>query len=464
MGITEAADRIALAVFELDDGADHWWELIKNTRDVASLSWNQFRELFLNKYFPSTIRQERVKEFQNLEQGNMTMTQYVAKFEELARYATRYVANDEEKARMFEWGLDLKIKGRILPQRLPSYAEVLETTLESESEVNDARKASNKRKGSQVSIGPQRNPKGSMTSKPHSRPQPQQQRQQPQQQIQRGGYQQRLMGQIQCFHCQQLGHKKSECPQLPPSRYQGGGSGANTQSLGGQKPWTNKTGSTGQQHQKSKGTQNAKTSGNQKATGKIFALQEEEADPSVIEGNLVLYNSWVHVLFDTGASHSFISFACVKLLELVCEPLATALSVMSPMEGCVQDFDIILGMDWLSTHRAVIDCCQKKVVAHMQNGTRFLFKGDRQDPMVSTKHRMQWHDQLAGRIASLILNEKGQGEIELPRVVYEYADVFPTELPGLPPTREVDFSIELQLGTTPISMAPYRMHQQNYEN
>ncbi|XP_028109523.1 protein argonaute-2-like [Camellia sinensis] len=161
----------------------------------------------------------------------MTVTQYAAKFEELARYGTRYVANDEEKARMFEWGLDLTIRGRVLPQRLPSYAEVLEMTLESEREVNNARKAWNERKGSQASIGPQRIQKGSVTAKPYSRPQPQQQRQQLQQQIQRGGYQQRPVGQIQCFHCQQLGHKKSECPQLPPSGYQGGGSRANAQAL-----------------------------------------------------------------------------------------------------------------------------------------------------------------------------------------------------------------------------------------
>ena len=48
MGITEAADRIALAVYELDDEVDLWWELIKNTHGVASLSWNQFRDLFHN--------------------------------------------------------------------------------------------------------------------------------------------------------------------------------------------------------------------------------------------------------------------------------------------------------------------------------------------------------------------------------------------------------------------------------
>ncbi|XP_028073871.1 uncharacterized protein LOC114276286 [Camellia sinensis] len=130
----------------------------------------------------------------------------------------------------------------------------------------------------------------------------------------------------------------------------------------------------------------------------------------------------------------------------------------------MSDFDIILGMDWLSAHRAVINCHQRKVVAHTLDGTHFQFKGDRQDPMASTKHRTQWCDQIASRIASLILNEQGQGELELPRIVCEYADVFPTELTGLPPTREVDLSIELQPGTTPISMAPYRMDKQNYEN
>ncbi|XP_028066350.1 uncharacterized protein LOC114269259 [Camellia sinensis] len=231
---------------------------------------------------------------------------------------------------MFEWGLDLTIRGRVLPQRLPTFAEVLDTALESKREVTDARKAWNKRRGSQTSVGPQGNQKGNITPNPYSRPQPQQQ------QIQRGGYQQRPTGQIQCFHCQQLGHKKSEYPQLPPSRYQGRGSGANAQALGGQKPWMNKTGSTGLQHQTNGGTQNTKTNGNQKATDRVFALQEEEADPSVIKGNLVLYNSWVHVLFDTGASHSFISSTCTQSLGLVCEPLETALNVMSPMGGCIR--------------------------------------------------------------------------------------------------------------------------------
>ena len=48
-------------------------------------------------------------------------------------------------------------------------------------------------------------------------------------------------------------------------------------------------------------------------------------------------------------------------------------------------------------------------------------------------------------------------DLDLPRVVYEYKDVFPAKLPGLPPQRVVDFGIELHPGTSPISMIPYKM-------
>ena len=48
-------------------------------------------------------------------------------------------------------------------------------------------------------------------------------------------------------------------------------------------------------------------------------------------------------------------------------------------------------------------------------------------------------------------------DMSLPRVVCEYEDVFPDELPGLPLPREVDFRIELHPGTSPTSMTPYRM-------
>ena len=57
----------------------------------------------------------------------------------------------------------------------------------------------------------------------------------------------------------------------------------------------------------------------------------------------------------------------------------------------------------------------------------------------------------------LTLEDEERLDLDLPRVVCEYVDVFPDELPGLPPHREVDFGIELHPGTSPISMTPHRM-------
>ena len=65
--------------------------------------------------------------------------------------------------------------------------------------------------------------------------------------------------------------------------------------------------------------------------------------------------------------------------------------------------------------------------------------------------------QLVGWLASLTLENEVRSDLDLPRVVYEYEDVFSDELPGLPPQRVVDFGIELHPGTSPISMTPHRM-------
>ena len=120
-------------------------------------------------------------------------------------------------------------------------------------------------------------------------------------------------------------------------------------------------------------------------------------------------------------------------------------------------FDIILGMDWLTAYRIVIDCERRRVTAYTQDGTRVVFMGNKHDIFPQTVYESRCQGQLAGWIESLTLEDEVRPDLGLPRVVCEYVDVFPDELPGLPPQRDVDFGIELHPGTTTISLTPHRM-------
>ena len=86
-----------------------------------------------------------------------------------------------------------------------------------------------------------------------------------------------------------------------------------------------------------------------------------------------------------------------------------------------------------------------------------VFQGDKHDILPHTIYESRCQGQLAGWLASLTLEDEERLNLALPRVICEYVDVFPDELPGLPPQRVVDFGIELHPGTSPISMTPHRM-------
>ena len=87
----------------------------------------------------------------------------------------------------------------------------------------------------------------------------------------------------------------------------------------------------------------------------------------------------------------------------------------------------------------------------------WYFKGENHDILPQTIYEFKCQGQLTGWHASLTLEDEERSDLDLPRVVCEYVDVFLDELPGLPPHRIVDFGIELHPGTSPISMTPHRM-------
>ena len=98
-----------------------------------------------------------------------------------------------------------------------------------------------------------------------------------------------------------------------------------------------------------------------------------------------------------------------------------------------------------------------RVTSYPPDGTCVVFQGNRHDVSPHTVYDSRWHGQLTGWLACLTLEDKVRQDMSLPRVVCEYEDVFPNELPRLPPPRDVEFFIELYPGTSPISMTSHRM-------
>ena len=86
-----------------------------------------------------------------------------------------------------------------------------------------------------------------------------------------------------------------------------------------------------------------------------------------------------------------------------------------------------------------------------------VFQGDKHDILPQTVYEFKCQGQLAGWLASLTLEDEERSYLDLPRVLCKYVDIFPNELPRLPPRRVVDFGIELHPGTSPISMTQHRM-------
>ena len=167
-------------------------------------------------------------------------------------------------------------------------------------------------------------------------------------------------------------------------------------------------------------------------------------ESTVLRGYCLLYRLWARILFDNGASHSFITASCVRELGLEVETLKEPMHVSSPLRtkvsvdlicrGCELDisrilltldlgvmdmteFDVILGMDWLTTHRVVIDCERRGVTAYTQDDTRVTFQGDTHDALPQAVYESKWHEQLMGWLASLTLKDEVKQDLDLPRVV-----------------------------------------------
>ncbi|XP_059639333.1 uncharacterized protein LOC132281673 [Cornus florida] len=137
MDVTEDHLKITLATYKFTKDAKFWWKSITNQYKIEEMSWDRFKELFYEKYFPASNRWELKNQFIGLIQGNMSVTEYENKFTSLSRFAPEMVSNEVDKVRKFISGLDYKMRPLLIAHGNKVYSEAVERALMLEVEAKD---------------------------------------------------------------------------------------------------------------------------------------------------------------------------------------------------------------------------------------------------------------------------------------------------------------------------------------
>nr|GEZ76526.1 reverse transcriptase domain-containing protein [Tanacetum cinerariifolium] len=131
-------------------------------------------------------------------------------------------------------------------------------------------------------------------------------------------------------------------------------------------------------------------------------------------------------------------------------------------------FDVIIGMDWLKTYHAMIVYDEKIVRVPFGNETLIIRcngsnNGNQLNIISCTKtqnYLLKGYPVFLANITTKMIKDKSEEKrLEDVPIIRDISKVFPEDLPGLPPTRQVEFQIDLILGAAPVSRAPYRLAQ-----
>ena len=146
--VKDDATRIRLATFQFRDSAESWWTSIKDTRDVSKLAWKEFSSLFLDRFFPMVVQEQKRKEFATLLQRTMSVTEYEIKFTSLSRFAKDMVAEEKWKCRKFEEGLVPDIAELVVVHAYTNYRALVDGALRAERQLAETKRIKSGRTGS----------------------------------------------------------------------------------------------------------------------------------------------------------------------------------------------------------------------------------------------------------------------------------------------------------------------------
>nr|ABA98151.1 retrotransposon protein, putative, Ty3-gypsy subclass [Oryza sativa Japonica Group] len=450
-------EKVYFASHQLHGPAAEWWDHFRQGRaEGEPITWQEFMAAFKKTHIPTGVVALKKREFRALNQGSRSVTEYLHDFNRLARYAPEDVRTDEERQEKFLEGLNDELSYALMSTDFRDFQQLVDKAIRQEDKYN--RMEQKKRRAAQFKAQQGSNQRPRLVTGPQAPSYPQ------------GGSSSVIRPQRQ-FYNNNIGNRGNDnrnmvarptatLAQNQPVRKEQGSKPGVCFNCGDPGHYADKC-------PKPRRVKNAPASNNSsvpapKARVNHVAAAEAQNAPDVVLGTFPVNSIPASMLFDSGATHSFLSksFASNHGMEVIslgrpllvnppgnqvsstqyC-PSATIEIEKVPFPSSLillesKDLDIILGMDWLSRHRGVIDCANRKVTLTSSNGETVSF-------FVSSP---KYH--------GVILNQVALQEIP---IVQDYPDVFPEDLPGMPPKRDIEFRIDLVPGTNPIHKRPYRM-------
>ncbi|XP_070002208.1 uncharacterized protein [Nicotiana sylvestris] len=217
------------------------------------------------------------------------------------------------------------------------------------------------------------------------------------------------------------------------------------------------------------------------------ARPEAESSDSIITGNVSVCSRDVSVLFDPGSTYSYVSYYFSSYLVVPRDSLSSPVYVSTRVgdsimvdhvyHSCVVviggletsidlllldmvDFDVILGMDWMSPYHDILGFHAKTMTLALSRLPQLEWRGTPSHSTSRVISYMKAHRMVKkGCLAYLAYVRDSSAEVlsmDYVPVVREFPKVFPANLSGMPPDRDIDFCIDLAPGTQPISIPPYR--------
>ncbi|GJX11461.1 putative reverse transcriptase domain-containing protein [Tanacetum coccineum] len=227
----------------------------------------------------------------------------------------------------------------------------------------------------------------------------------------------------------------------------------------------------------------------EEARGRAYVIRDtkKHQGPNVVTGTFLLNNRYATVLFDSGSDKSFVNTSFSNLIDINPVRLDTSYEVEladgrvastnTILRGCTLNllnhlfkinlmpielgtFDVVIGMDWLVDQDVVI-VCGKKVVHILVKNKTLVVEGYRSTSRLkiiscikASKYIERGHQLFVAHVTEKEPKEKRLEDVP---VIRDFPEVFPDDLPGLPPPRQVEFKIELVPGAAPVARSPYRL-------